>query len=101
MTALANTFVINSDQTVATSAMARLKFVENSLHAISSKDEKILQGLKEATSLLEDYRRALARLIENDPARFDNPTATPVFILKTRIRGPEPPIQGAKLGHNG
>lgn len=38
--ALANTFVINSDQTVAASAMARLKFVENSLHAISSKDEK-------------------------------------------------------------
>ena len=30
--ALANTFVINSDQTVATSALARLKFVENSLH---------------------------------------------------------------------
>ena len=46
--ALANTFVINSDQTVAASAMARLKFVENSLQTISSKDEKIVQGLKEA-----------------------------------------------------
>ena len=44
MTALANTFVINSDQTVATSALARLKFVENSLHAISSNDEKIVAG---------------------------------------------------------
>ncbi len=65
VTALANTFVINSDQTVATSAMARLKFVENSLHAISSKDEKIVQGLKEAASLLEDYRQALTKLIEN------------------------------------
>ena len=30
--------------------MARLKFVENSLHAISSKEEKILQGLKEASA---------------------------------------------------
>ena len=30
--ALANTFVINSDKQVANSAMARLKFVENSLH---------------------------------------------------------------------
>ena len=48
VTALANTFVINSDQAVATSALARLKFVENSLHAITSKDEKIVAGLKEA-----------------------------------------------------
>jgi methyl-accepting chemotaxis protein len=64
-TALAATFVINSDQTVATSALARLKFVENSLQAISSKDEKIMQGLKEAAGLLEEYRQALAKLIEN------------------------------------
>ena len=64
-TALANTFVINSDKTVATSAMARLKFVENALHAISSRDEKIVQGLKEAAALLEEYRQALTKLIEN------------------------------------
>ena len=48
VTALANTFVINSDQAVAASALARLKFVDNSLHAIPSSDEKIVQGLKEA-----------------------------------------------------
>ena len=65
VTALANTFVINSDQTVAASALARLKFVENSLHAISSTDEKIVQGLKEASALLEEYRQALTKLIEN------------------------------------
>jgi methyl-accepting chemotaxis protein len=65
VTALANTFVINSDQAVATSALARLKFFENSLHAISSTDEKIVQGLKEASALLEEYRQALSRLIEN------------------------------------
>jgi methyl-accepting chemotaxis protein len=65
VTALANTFVINSDKTVATSAMARLKFVENSLHAIPSKDEKIVQGLKEAAVLLDDYRQALTKLIDN------------------------------------
>jgi methyl-accepting chemotaxis protein len=63
--ALANTFVINSDKAVATSAMARLKFVENSLHAISSKDEKVVQGLKEAAALLDDYRQALTKLIDN------------------------------------
>jgi len=64
-TALAATFVINSDQTVANSALARLKFVENSLQAISSKDQKILQGLKEAAALLEEYRQALTKLVEN------------------------------------
>ncbi len=48
VTALANTFVINSDQTVANSALARLKFVENSMRTISSKNDKIVQGLKEA-----------------------------------------------------
>ena len=63
--ALANTFVINSDRTVATSAMAHLKLVDNSLHAISSKDENIVAGLKEASALLEEYRQALSKLIDN------------------------------------
>jgi hypothetical protein len=63
--ALANTFVINSDQAVATSALARLKFVENSLHAISSADAKIDGGLKEASTLLGEYRQAVATLVEN------------------------------------
>jgi methyl-accepting chemotaxis protein len=65
VTALAGTFVVNSDQSVAASALARLKFVENSLRAISSTDEKIVQGLKEAAALLEEYRQALSKLIEN------------------------------------
>jgi len=68
--ALANTFVINSEQAVANSALARLKFVENALHAVSSTDtkitdEKILGGLKEAKDLLADYRQALTKLVEN------------------------------------
>ena len=65
VTALANTFVVNSDKAVATSAMARLKFVENSLGAISSKEERIQQGLKEVAALLGEYRQALGKLIEN------------------------------------
>jgi methyl-accepting chemotaxis protein len=65
MTALANMFVVNSDQTVAASALARLKFVENSLHAISTTDDKIVAGLKEASRLLEEYKQALAKLVEN------------------------------------
>jgi methyl-accepting chemotaxis protein len=64
-TALANTFVINSDQTVATSALARLKFVENSLRAIASTDEKIVQSVKEVSALLDAYRKSLSKLVEN------------------------------------
>jgi methyl-accepting chemotaxis protein len=64
-TALANNFVINSDQTVAVSALARLKFVEHSLTAISTTNEKLLEALKEAGTVLADYRTALAKLVEN------------------------------------
>jgi methyl-accepting chemotaxis protein len=64
-TALANTFVINSDQTVAASALARLKFVENSLRAISSIDEKIVQSVKEVSALLDEYQKSLGKLVEN------------------------------------
>jgi len=63
--ALASTFVVNSDQTGATGALARLKLVEHSLQAISSSDEKIVQGLKEAANLLEAYRQALSKLLDN------------------------------------
>jgi methyl-accepting chemotaxis protein/CHASE3 domain sensor protein len=62
---LVNVFVINFDRTVATSAVARPKFVENSLHAISTTNEKILPALKEATGLLGEYEKGLGRLIEN------------------------------------
>ena len=64
-TALANTFVINADMTVATSAQARLKFVENSLKAISTTDAKMVEALKEITGLFEDYRKSLTKLIDN------------------------------------
>jgi methyl-accepting chemotaxis protein len=65
VTALANTFVVNSDQTVANSALARLKFVENALKAISTKNAKLLDGIKEIDGMLEEYRRALAMLVGN------------------------------------
>jgi methyl-accepting chemotaxis protein len=65
VTALANTFVINADPAVAASALARLKFVESALQAISSNDEKVVQGLKEASALLGEYSQTLTKLIEN------------------------------------
>ena len=63
--ALANTFVVNSDQTVASSALARLKIVENSLRAISSTDDNIVAAIKEISGLLDEYRQALGRLVDN------------------------------------
>ncbi len=63
--ALASTFVINADQAIATGAMARLKFVENSLGAVTSTNDRIVAGLKEANGLLAEYRETLAKLIEN------------------------------------
>jgi methyl-accepting chemotaxis protein len=65
VTALANTFVVNSDKTVAASALARLKFVENALKAISSNNEKIREGIKEVAGMLEEYRQSLAKLVDN------------------------------------
>ena len=78
-TALANTFVVNSDQTVATSALARLKFVENSLKAISTTNEKILRrhqgslrhagGIPQALAKLVDNAKEIDELIQRDDAR--------------------------------
>ena len=57
--------MINSDQTVAASAQARLKFVENTLTVIPNTEEKLIQALKEISALLNEYRQSLAKLIEN------------------------------------
>ena len=65
VTARANTFVVNADKAVAASALARLKFVENTLKTVSSTNETIRQGIKEIFGMLEQYRQALAKLIEN------------------------------------
>ncbi len=70
---LVNTFVINSDKTVAASALARLKFVDSSVKAIPSGNEKLKQGVTEIATLLEEYRKSLAKLIDNSK-EIDNLT---------------------------
>ena len=55
--AAATNFVLTSDQAIATSALARLKFVENSLGAVYSMDDKIVAGLKDAKA----HARRLSR----------------------------------------
>ncbi|UPK07812.1 HAMP domain-containing methyl-accepting chemotaxis protein [Bradyrhizobium sp. 170] len=62
---LANTFVINSDKTVASSALARLKFLGNSLKAIPANNDKLRQGVQEISVLLEEYQKSLAKLVDN------------------------------------
>ena len=66
--AAANNFVLNSDRSVASSALARLKFVENSLSNVYSMDDKIVAGLKDAKALLVAYRQALEKLVANAKA---------------------------------
>ena len=63
--ALASTFIVNSDQSVAASALARLKFVEVALQAIPAEEAKVAQAVKEASSQIEEYRKALTKLIDN------------------------------------
>lgn len=57
--------VLNSDQALATTALARLKFVEMSLATVASSDAKIVAGLKEARALLSAYREALEKVVAN------------------------------------
>jgi methyl-accepting chemotaxis protein len=64
-TALVGTFVINSDQSIATGALARLKFVEAALQAIPADDAKVAQAVKDATGYLEEYRKSLTKLVDN------------------------------------
>jgi len=85
-TILAKTFVINSDQTVAASAMERLKFVENVLQAIPATDEKIGKGLKEVSGLLGDYKLALSKLVENAKS-VEKLTADMADSAKTIMKG--------------
>ncbi|GKQ55193.1 methyl-accepting chemotaxis protein [Bradyrhizobium sp. Ce-3] len=65
ITGAVNTFVVNGDKTVASSALARLKFADNLVKGITSQNERITQGVKDIAGLLEEYREALAKLIAN------------------------------------
>src|SRR4029077_5118513 len=70
-TALVGTFVVNSVKTVAASALAALKLDENTMKAVPSDNEKVRQGLKEISGLLEEYRKSLTKLIENSKELTD------------------------------
>jgi len=63
--ALVGTFVVNSDQSIATSALARLKFVDAALQAIPANEPKVAQAVKDASGYLEEYRKSLTKLIDN------------------------------------
>ena len=63
--AAVNTFVINADQGVAKSALARLDFVSSAFDQIYSMDDNLKAQLKEARGFLTTYKTALQKLIEN------------------------------------
>jgi methyl-accepting chemotaxis protein len=60
-----NTYALNFDAAVGNSAMARFKFVDIAVQAISADDERVAPKLKEIAGLLDEYRQAFAKLIEN------------------------------------
>ncbi|MET3304471.1 methyl-accepting chemotaxis protein [Bradyrhizobium diazoefficiens] len=62
---LASNFVVNGDRSLASGALKRLSFVENTLSAIDSGDERIVAAFKELKRLLSSYMRALERLVAN------------------------------------
>jgi methyl-accepting chemotaxis protein len=65
LTALVNTYLTDPNHQGAASAMSRGKFVENSLLAISTNDEKIVADIKQTLAMLTDYQNAFARSAEN------------------------------------
>jgi methyl-accepting chemotaxis protein len=66
-----NTYALNFDAAVGNSATARFKFIDIAVHAISADDERVAPKLKEISGLLEEYRQAFAKLIENTKAIND------------------------------
>jgi methyl-accepting chemotaxis protein len=85
---LANTFAINSSVPVADNALARLKFVENSLNIIKSGDAEISAAVKEIFTMLEAYRQALIKLSDNVKA-IDAKVATMVGAAAAIIKDSE------------
>ncbi|MFL9500118.1 methyl-accepting chemotaxis protein [Rhodopseudomonas palustris] len=84
---LANTFAINSSIPVADNALARLKFVENSLNIVKA-DGEIAAAVNEIFTMLGEYRQALVKLSDNVKA-IDAKGATMVGSAAAIIRAAE------------
>jgi methyl-accepting chemotaxis protein/CHASE3 domain sensor protein len=68
MMGLVNSFTLNFDQNVGTSAIARFKFIDVALQAIPADNDAVAPKLKEIGSLLTEYRQAFETLVENSKA---------------------------------
>lgn len=84
---LANTFAINSSVPVADNALARLKFVENSLNIVKA-DGEIAAAVNEIFTMLGEYRQALVKLSDNVKA-IDAKVATMMGSAAAIIRDSE------------
>src|SRR5262249_54787369 len=59
---LANNFVVGGDLSASTSALSRLKFLENGVKGIPATSDKIEPLVKEMPALITTYREALTKL---------------------------------------
>lgn len=84
---LANTFAINSSVPVVDNALARLKFVENSLNIVKA-DGEIAAAVSEIFTMLGEYRQALVKLSDNVKA-IDAKVATMMGSAAAIIRDSE------------
>ena len=62
---LVGTFIAKSEPQTADAAIARTKFLENSLVSIYANDDKITQGAAELRELVKQYREAFIKLADN------------------------------------
>ena len=65
LVAMVNTFATDSNPAVVASAISRMKFVENSLNAISATDPEITENTRRMLAMLGDYQKAFGKLVEN------------------------------------
>jgi methyl-accepting chemotaxis protein len=65
LVAMVNTFVMDSNPAGVASAISRIKFVENSLQAISTTDQEITENTRRMLAMLGDYQKAFGKLVEN------------------------------------
>jgi methyl-accepting chemotaxis protein len=64
--ALVSTFVVNGEPAAATSALERLKFLDNALSAIPSTNDNVQPVQRDIAKLLTAFRDAITILIENN-----------------------------------
>ncbi len=64
-TALVNTYLIKPDPSVSNSALARIKFLQNTFVTVSAADKGMAEKIKDIAAMLDSYRQGFEKAIEN------------------------------------